>query len=122
MSRILLFLLGWISVSLGLLGLFLPLLPTTVFLLLASWCFAKSSNRFHFWLHHHRWFGPIIQAWESGLGFSLPTKLRMIVALWLGMGLSIYLVNKASITLTLIAIGLAVSCYILFFLPTQKSE
>ncbi len=58
------FLLGWLFFGIGLLGAFLPMLPTTPFMLLALWAFSASSPRFHDWLFHHRIFGPPLQAWR----------------------------------------------------------
>lgn len=55
---------GWTSLMMGALGVILPLLPTTPFLLLSAWCFARSSKRFHYWLIHHPRFGPPIEAWR----------------------------------------------------------
>jgi len=56
--------LGWLCVGLGALGAVVPLLPTTVFLLIALWAFARGSHRFHAWLYSHPRFGPPLQAWE----------------------------------------------------------
>ena len=56
---------GWISVALAAIGVALPLLPTVPFLLLAAFCFSRSSPRFHDWLVNHRTFGPPIKAWEE---------------------------------------------------------
>ena len=57
--------LGWAFVAVGLVGVFLPVLPTTPFILLALWCFARSSERFHHWLYHHPRLGPYARAWHE---------------------------------------------------------
>jgi uncharacterized membrane protein YbaN (DUF454 family) len=59
------FLLGWIFFGTGVVGAFLPVLPTTPFMLLALWMFSKSSDRFHHWLYNHRVFGPPLQRWQQ---------------------------------------------------------
>lgn len=65
MSRTGYLILGWISLSLGVIGVFLPLMPTTVFMLIAAWAFSHSSERWHNWLLTHRRFGPLIHAWQQ---------------------------------------------------------
>ena len=62
MVRYALLMAGFLSLALGTIGIFLPLLPTTPFVLLAAVCFAKASPRFHNWLLQHRTFGPIVIA------------------------------------------------------------
>ncbi len=57
-------LLAWLCAGLAGLGLFLPLLPTTPFLLVAAWAASRGSSRFHFWLHSHPRFGPLIRDWQ----------------------------------------------------------
>lgn len=56
--------LGWLFVALGVIGAFLPVMPTTLFMILALWAFAESSPRFHDWLYHHTIFGPPLQQWK----------------------------------------------------------
>jgi len=59
------FILGWLFFCVGLLGVFLPVLPTTPLMLLALWCFSRSSNRFHDWLYTHKLFGPPLRQWRE---------------------------------------------------------
>lgn len=65
MPRIVYLVFGCLFVGLGFIGAFLPLLPTVPFLLLALWCFARSSQRFHDWLYHHPRFGPPLRDWDQ---------------------------------------------------------
>ncbi len=62
--KIALMIIGWAFVGLGIVGAVLPVMPTTPFMLVALWCFAKSSDRFHGWLFHHPVFGPPLRDWE----------------------------------------------------------
>ena len=104
---------GWGSLVLGIIGVVLPLLPTTPFILLSAWCFSQSSTRFHNWLTAHKYFGPIIQDWQSDKGIPKKSRNRAIIFMWCGMGLSIFLVGKFWATLSLICIGICVSIYLL---------
>lgn len=63
--RFLYFCLGWLFFAIGVAGAFLPVLPTTPFMLLALWMFSRSSQRFHDWLYQHRIFGPPLQRWQQ---------------------------------------------------------
>ena len=76
--RIIFFTLGWGFFALGLIGAFLPVLPTTPFMLLALIMFAKSSERFHQWLYHHRIFGPPLQKWHEHRVISSKAKIMSI--------------------------------------------
>lgn len=79
---------GFVSLVVGGIGLFVPLLPTTPLILLAAYLFAKSSPKYHRWIRENRFFGKTVRAWEAGLGFTRREKLRMVVFATLFIGTS----------------------------------
>lgn len=79
--KIILLLTGWFFVALGAIGLFLPVLPTTPFLLIALWAFSQSSKRFHDWLYTHRLFGPPLQDWSKHGVIPLRAKITAIATM-----------------------------------------
>lgn len=89
--RILLISGGTVSVGLAVAGIVLPMLPATPFLLLAAFCYARSSKRFHDWLIGHRWFGPYIESYRSGRGLSHRQIFWTLLPLWLSIGLTSWL-------------------------------
>lgn len=92
MKRSILVTLGLVAVGLGVLGIFLPLLPTTPFLLLAAYLFAKGSDRWHRWLLNHRHLGPYIHAFRNKTGLTKAQKIRMGASFTAVMAISIYFV------------------------------
>ncbi|MBN1479693.1 YbaN family protein [candidate division KSB1 bacterium] len=105
---------GCLALGLGVLGIFLPLLPTTVFLLIAAACFARSSERLYQWLLNHRWFGPIIRNWREHKAISLRGKIFMLILLWLTLGCSAFCaVDLIAIRFLLLLVGLGVTFFIL---------
>jgi uncharacterized membrane protein YbaN (DUF454 family) len=81
MARPVFFVLGWLFFALGVVGAFLPVLPTTPFMILALWAFARSSQRFHDWLYTHRVFGPPLQRWEEHRVIPTGAKMAAIGAM-----------------------------------------
>jgi uncharacterized membrane protein YbaN (DUF454 family) len=77
---------GTLSVALGVLGIFVPLLPTTPFFLLAASCYARSSTRVHQWLMTNPWFGEYINNYREGRGMPLREKVLTLTALWVTIG------------------------------------
>ncbi len=105
--------LGWLSVVLGVIGIFLPLLPTTPFLLLAAACFARSSERFYRWLVSHPQLGPWIVDYLDGKGIPLRGKVYAISLMWASIGLSCYLVPLLWARLFMLTSAILVTLYIL---------
>jgi len=126
--RILLFVVGSISLFFGIIGIFLPLLPTTPFLLLTAACYIRSSERMYNWFLNNRWFGEYIRNYQSGRGIPLKTKLFAISSMWITMCISVILVAqnipRIQVTImlvTLIIIGTGVTIH-LIKIPTFKKQ
>lgn len=104
---------GWLSVVLGVIGIFVPVLPTTPFLLLAAACFVRSSRRFYHWLVGHKRLGPWIRDYLEGNGIPIKGKVYAIGLMWLSIGLSCYLVPLPWARAFMLTSAVLVSLYIL---------
>lgn len=104
MYRIGLVVLGWLAVVLATLGVVLPLLPTTPFLLLAAWCFARSSPRFHAWLLYRSWFGPYLRHWQDHRALPPGAKGKAVVMIVLTFAISLWLVDMMWVRVLLLTI------------------
>ena len=105
---------GTIFLGFGIIGIFLPILPTTPFLLLSAACYARSSQRFYNWLMNNKWFGNYIKNYREGRGIPLKFKILTISLLWLTILTSIYFViNNFLIEMILIIIAIGVTIHIL---------
>ncbi|MFC1715481.1 YbaN family protein [Candidatus Poribacteria bacterium] len=105
---------GFLSLGLGVLGILLPLLPATPFLLLAAWCFYRSSERFHSWLLNHRVFGRHIRNYTESRAIDSKTRWIAITTLWLSIGFSVYFFwHTVFVPILLFVIASVVSWYIL---------
>ena len=101
---------GTICVGLGVLGIFLPLMPTTVFLLLAAACYARSSERFHRRLVEHPWLGPYIRQRN---GLSTRQKAIILGLLWVSLGATMIWTARAPwLRVLLVAIGVGVTLHV----------
>lgn len=114
LQRALLLACGWLCVVLAAIGIVLPGLPTTPFLLLAAVCFSRSDPRFYDWLIANRWFGPYIRNYREGRGMTHRQKFFTLVPLWLALGSSGWLMtDRLWLRLVLAAVGAAVTAHIL---------
>lgn len=113
---------GWLCVALAILGSLLPLLPTTPFLLLASWCFYRGSPRMHAWLHRSKTFGPTLDDWQHYRGVRRTTKNRAFALVAVVIALSLVLGSMPwwlkYIALAAVIIGL----YTIWNVPTIPDE
>jgi hypothetical protein len=105
---------GSVALALGILGIFLPLLPTTPFVLLAAACYARGSEHFHQWLLANRTFGPMVREWEGHRSLPYRTKVTAIVLMSITMTVSIVFFVRPGwlkLVLALFGVGLAVWMY-----------
>lgn len=117
--KIILNFIGIVAVILGVLGIFLPLLPTTPFLLLASACFARASPRMHNWLRTNRVFGKYLRDYENGAGIPLRGKVWILIFMWGSMSYSLWRSDALWLRLLIITIGTCVTIYLTRFVPTM---
>ena len=118
---------GTICVMLGTIGIVLPILPTTPFLLAAAACYYKSSPRMHRWLLNNKWFGEYIRNYTEGKGLTKKTKVTALTVLWVTIGFStVFMLDRILPTalvlpmqLVMVAVAIAVSTHILR-LPTFR--
>ncbi|MDI6804605.1 MAG: YbaN family protein [Bacteroidota bacterium] len=102
---------GNIFVGLGVLGIFLPLLPATPFFLLAAACFAKSSPRFYEWLMDNRWFGSYLKNYRDNKAIPKKVKIVSVSFLWITILSTIFFAVEATLIkyiLIIIAIGITI--------------
>jgi len=121
MKKIIYNTIGGVSLSLGIVGAFLPLLPSTCFILLATWAFAKSSPSFHAWLYYKSPFAQSIHDWQQNQ--VIPTRAKWIAAVSITTSYSITMLLVDNIyVLTGIGIGLLSLTAYLFSKPSRAQE
>ncbi|MBM7423223.1 MULTISPECIES: YbaN family protein [Spongiibacter] len=113
---------GWLSFVLGMIGLLLPVVPTSPFLILSAACFLRSSPKFYRWLTEHPWFGVYIRYYIEGQGIPKKIKALIITVLWIMMLSSAFLIVRIPwVSAVLCSIAALVSIYILRQ-PTPDAE
>ena len=118
MKKIILITIGWSCVGLAFVGTFVPGIPTTIFLIVALWAFAKSSKKFHSWLLNHKRFGPILQNWESHKVVPRKAKILMVILQISAVIIFHYSLQNIYLTVILTIILVFVARYVLS-LPSE---
>ena len=121
MKRIILISLGWLCVGLGFVGVFVPGIPTTIFLIIALWAFTKSSEKLRHWLLNHKRFGPILNNWQEHKVVPRRAKILMVVLMSLAVVLFYYSLQNLYLTIGLIIILVSVAIYVIS-LPSKIPE
>ena len=103
---------GVLAVLLGVIGIFLPLLPTTPFLLLAAACFARGSPRMHAYLMGHPVCGPYLRNYHEGRGIPLRAKVIALIMMWGSLGYALWRFEHLWLRLALLTIGAGVTLYL----------
>ena len=96
-GRLILASLGVLCIALGVIGVFVPGLPTTEFVLAASYLFARSSPRLERWLESNRWFGPTLRRFRETRGMPRRAKMVALTSMWIGLSVSIYLLASVGV-------------------------
>lgn len=105
--------LGWLAVGLGFIGIFLPILPTTPFMLLAAWLFAKGSPRLHDWICNHPRFGTSIRQWNEHGVINRRAKSVAMVAFLVVITASLVMIENRWVVMIQLLVAIPVSCFIL---------
>jgi len=118
MKKIILITVGWCCVGMAFIGVFVPGIPTTIFLIVALWAFARSSKKFHSWLLNHKRFGPILQNWESHKVVPRNAKIIMVILQISAVIIFHYSLQNIYLTVLLIITLIFVARYVLS-LPSE---
>lgn len=122
LKKYLYILLGSVTLVIGTIGIFLPILPTTPLLLLTGFFYLRSSEKLHQWLIHHRIFGAYIYSYVTYKAVSLKTKISAISILWLSILFSMYLIDNNWLRLMLGVIAFSVTVYISSLTTLSKEK
>ena len=110
---------GHVLLVLGIIGAFVPLMPTTVFWILAASCYARASEPLYRWLIGHRWFGPVLRDWIEHRSMRARPKAIAIATIVIAFAVSFFAIPLAWVRILHVGIGLALIGYLLR-IPTRR--
>ena len=112
---------GFLAVGLGIIGAFLPVMPTVPFLLVALFCFERSSKKYHDMILNNKYFGKVLRDYYEGRGLTISIKIKAILFLSCGMGFSVYRLHNVYLRIMLVLIWVGVALHIIL-LKTKPKE
>lgn len=118
--RGLLWVAGTVSLGLGILGVVLPGLPTTPFILLSAACYARASPRLYRWLTRHRWLGPMVRDWEQHRSLTRRTKTVAQVSMVLMVSFSAWGLRERPVLLAVVLLAALVGVWVVARIPVRK--
>jgi uncharacterized membrane protein YbaN (DUF454 family) len=121
-KKVLLTLLGVVSLGLGAVGVVIPVLPTTPFVLLAAMCFSKSNKKFYLWLQDNRVFGQFIENYRTQQGISIWLKTTSIIFLWTGLIISMVMTRAVLVYALLGFVGVCVTIHLLMIKTKKEGD
>lgn len=121
-SRYVLIGLGSIFLGLGVLGVFLPVLPTTPFVLLAAACYARSSERLHQWLLNNRVLGPSIREWDETKSIGLRAKITAVLMIVASFSFTIWMMEKTIARVGMAVLGMGLVVFLLSIRTSKPRE
>lgn len=116
--RIFLLVLGGVSLLLGIVGAFLPIVPTTPFVILAAWCFVRSSEKAHAWLYRQPVFGPALRNWDRNRAIARPAKIWAISMILISLSMAWWRVENSTVVVVITIVLVSVS----IFIATRKER
>lgn len=122
MKRYALLICGWVVFILGVIGVFVPVLPTTPLILLATFLFAHSSPRLHGWIQSTKVYKTYVVPFKDAGGIDLGTKVRIIIISYAVMGLSAYFVPRWYVWLILVCVAIFLLYLMFIRIPTISKE
>ena len=113
---------GLLAVGLGIIGAFLPVMPTVPFLLVALFCFERSSKKYHDMILNNKYFGKVLRDYYEGKGLTTSVKIKAVLFLSCGMGFSVYRVHNLHLRIMLVVIWLGVTIHIILLKTKHKEK
>jgi uncharacterized membrane protein YbaN (DUF454 family) len=114
------FVVGWVAVGIGAIGIVVPGLPTTVFFIVAAWCFGRSSPRFERWVLDLPRIGPLVADYRAGLGMPRRAKVLALTTMWVAIAISTFaLRDRPWIVAAVVGAGVVGTVYLGWRVPTR---